>query len=40
MVADLSLAQKKLNYRPSISLEQGLRLTLQRDPRFRELLRA
>jgi UDP-glucose 4-epimerase len=40
MVADLSLAQKKLNYRPSISLEQGLRLTLQRDSRFRELLRA
>jgi UDP-glucose 4-epimerase len=40
MVADLSLSQKKLNYRPSISLEQGLRLTLQRDPRFRELLRA
>ncbi len=39
MVADLSLAQKKLNYRPSISLEQGLQLTLQRDPRFRELIR-
>ncbi len=40
MVADLRLAQKKLNYRPAISLEQGLQLTLQRDPRFRELLRA
>ncbi len=40
MVADLSLAQKKLNYRPSISLERGLQLTLQRDPRFRGLLRA
>ncbi len=40
MVADLSLAQKKLNYQPSISLEQGLQLTLQRDPRFRELSRA
>lgn len=35
MCADLSLAAKKLNYRPSISLEDGLRLTLQRDPRFR-----
>jgi UDP-glucose 4-epimerase len=35
MCADLSLAAKKLNYRPSISLEEGLRLTLQRDPRFR-----
>lgn len=35
MVADLSLAQKKLKYRPSISLEQGLQLTIERDPRFR-----
>ncbi len=35
MCADLSLAEKKLNYRPSITLEDGLRLTLQRDPRFR-----
>jgi UDP-glucose 4-epimerase len=34
MLADLSLAAKKLNYKPSISLEEGLRLTLQRDPRF------
>lgn len=35
MCADLSLAAAKLNYRPSIPLGQGLRLTLQRDPRFR-----
>jgi len=35
MAADLSLAQEKLSYRPSIKLEDGLRLTLQRDPRFR-----
>ncbi len=35
MCADLSLAQEKLNYRPSIKLEDGLRMTLQRDPRFR-----
>jgi UDP-glucose 4-epimerase len=35
MCADLALAAQKLNYRPSISLEDGLRLTLQRDPRFR-----
>jgi UDP-glucose 4-epimerase len=35
MCADLTLAEKKLNYRPSISLEDGLRLTLQRDPRFK-----
>lgn len=27
---------KKLNYRPSISLEEGLRLTLQRDPRLKK----
>jgi UDP-glucose 4-epimerase len=36
MCADLTLAAKKLNYNPSISLEDGLRLTLQRDPRFRK----
>ena len=35
MCADLTLAGQKLNYKPSISLEDGLRLTLQRDPRLR-----
>jgi UDP-glucose 4-epimerase len=35
MRADLTLAAQKLNYSPSISLEEGLRLTLQRDPRLR-----
>lgn len=35
LCADLSLAGEKLNYRPSISLETGLRLTLERDPRLR-----
>ena len=35
MCADLTLAAQKLNYKPSISLEDGLRLTMQRDPRFR-----
>jgi len=35
MCADLSLAQEKLNYKPQISLEQGLRQTLQQDKRFR-----
>jgi UDP-glucose 4-epimerase len=35
MAADLTLAQEKLSYRPSIKLLDGLRLTLQRDPRFR-----
>lgn len=34
MKADLTLAAQKLNYKPSIRLEEGLRLTLQRDPRF------
>ncbi len=34
MRADLTLAAQKLNYHPSISLEKGLRLTLQRDARF------
>lgn len=35
MCADLTLAGQKLNYRSSISLEDGLRLTINRDPRFR-----
>lgn len=34
MKADLTLARQKLNYKPSIKLDEGLRLTLQRDPRF------
>jgi UDP-glucose 4-epimerase len=35
MAADLTLAREKLNFRPSIKLDDGLRLTLQRDTRFR-----
>jgi UDP-glucose 4-epimerase len=35
MQADLSLASQKLNYKPSIKLHEGLRLTLQRDPRLK-----
>jgi UDP-glucose 4-epimerase len=35
MRADLKLAQEKLRFQPSIKLEDGLRLTMQRDPRFR-----
>ncbi|MGC1376802.1 MAG: NAD-dependent epimerase/dehydratase family protein [Anaerolineales bacterium] len=35
MCADLTLAGQRLNYRSSISLEDGLRLTLARDPRLR-----
>ena len=35
MYADLTLAQEKLRFQPSINLEDGLRLTLQRDPRLR-----
>src|SRR5512140_3951278 len=35
LCADLTLASQKLNYRPSIGLDDGLRLTLKRDPRFR-----
>jgi UDP-glucose 4-epimerase len=34
LVADVSLAEKLLGWTPSTSLEQGLRLTLDRDPRF------
>jgi UDP-glucose 4-epimerase len=35
MCADLSLAREKLGYQARISLEQGLRLTLERDSRFK-----
>ena len=35
MRANLTLATQKLNYRSSIKLNDGLRLTLQRDPRFK-----
>jgi UDP-glucose 4-epimerase len=35
MKADLNLAKEKLRFQPSINLEEGLRLTLQRDPRFK-----
>lgn len=34
MAADLTLAREKLNFRPSIRLADGLRITRQRDPRF------
>jgi UDP-glucose 4-epimerase len=35
LCADLTLAREKLNYRPSIDLNDGLRLTLRRDLRFK-----
>jgi UDP-glucose 4-epimerase len=35
MRADLTLAREKLGYWPRMSLAEGLRLTLERDPRFR-----
>ena len=35
MCADLSLAKKKLGYQPSVSLEEGLKLTLECDLRFK-----
>ena len=34
MCADINLARKKLGYQPRTSLPEGLRLTLERDPRF------
>lgn len=34
MCADLSLAREKLGYRPRVSLAEGLKLTLERDPRL------
>ena len=35
MCADINLAHEKLGYRPRFSLAEGLRLTLERDPRLR-----
>jgi UDP-glucose 4-epimerase len=35
MKADISLAHEKLRFTPSIKLEDGLRLTLKRDARFK-----
>jgi nucleoside-diphosphate-sugar epimerase len=35
MCADLSMAKEKLGYVPRFSLSDGLRLTLERDPRFK-----
>jgi len=35
LCADIRLATEKLGYRPRVSLEEGLRLTLERDPRLR-----
>ena len=35
MCADLTLAREKLGYRPRVSLAEGLRLTLERDLRFK-----
>jgi UDP-glucose 4-epimerase len=34
MAADPTLARHKLNFSPSIKLDEGLRMTLQRDARF------
>jgi len=36
MRADVTLAREKLGYQPRFLLEQGLRLTLERDPRFKK----
>lgn len=35
MCADISLAQKKLGYKPSVSLREGLIKTIEKDKRFR-----
>jgi UDP-glucose 4-epimerase len=35
LCADIRLAEQKLNYRPAITLENGLRLTLQNDVRYK-----
>jgi len=37
MCADLSLAREKLGYQPRVKLSDGLKLTLEKDARFRRL---
>jgi UDP-glucose 4-epimerase len=39
MSADLTLARVKLGYQPRVALPDGLRLTLERDTRFRDMTR-
>jgi UDP-glucose 4-epimerase len=34
LVADIELARQLLGFRPKVDLDQGLRLLLERDPRF------
>jgi UDP-glucose 4-epimerase len=34
LCADVSVARRLLGYEPCVDLAQGLRLTLERDPRF------
>jgi UDP-glucose 4-epimerase len=36
MCADISLAKKVLNYLPMITLDKGLRLTMEKDPHFQD----
>ncbi len=36
LVADVSLAKELLGWVPRTDLDQGLRLTLERDPRFQQ----
>lgn len=37
LCADITLAKKKLSYTPRYSLEEGLRLTLEQDPRLQPM---
>ena len=37
LCADISLAREKLNFQPTISLEVGIRLTLEHDPKLKTL---
>jgi UDP-glucose 4-epimerase len=37
MCADISLARELLGYKPRVSLADGLRLTMERDPRFQQV---
>jgi UDP-glucose 4-epimerase len=38
LCADISLSREKLGFQPTISLEVGLRLTLEHDPKLKSIL--
>jgi UDP-glucose 4-epimerase len=40
LVADISLARRKLGFNPKTDIDKGLRLLLERDPQFKSTAKA